>query len=300
MTADVQHAFRDDPDPGIHGAAAWLLTQWGAGAGLRGMERELVGRKAGDGGSWYVTGQGNTMIMVDDRGQPAKAAAPGKPSPCFAIGMRAVSIEQYLRFRPGYYHLAPPGMEGEYPAVVVSWFDAAAYCRWLSEQEGIPEDQMCYPPVDQIKNGMTLAQDYLSRGGYRLPTEWEWEQACRAGAITSRFYGEADALLPKYAWYQDNSGNQLQPSGRLKPNDLGLFEILGNTMAWCHGIAETPPGRTGLDVSVVRNDTARVARGGGYVHRPEGVKCTQRDTFPASTSWHSIGFRVARGHQAGR
>ncbi|MEZ6117234.1 MAG: SUMF1/EgtB/PvdO family nonheme iron enzyme [Pirellulaceae bacterium] len=53
----------------------------------------------------------------------------------------------------------------------VTFFDAAAYCRWLSEQAGIPEDEMCYPPIEQIGPGMSLPDNWLERSGYRLPTE---------------------------------------------------------------------------------------------------------------------------------
>jgi serine/threonine protein kinase len=287
---EILKAYRDDPDPGIHGASAWLLGRWGSDDQVRAIDRELVGRKPAGDRSWYVTREGHTMVLVNDPGDVPR----GEKGRTFAIGSKAVSIGQFLGLRPSYFHLAPPEMEHEYPAVVVSWYDAAAYCRWLSEQEGISEDQMCYPPLAEIKKGMVIPDDYLRRTGYRLPTEWEYEQASRAGATTSRFFGESDSLLMKYAWYQDNSENKPQPSGRLKPNDLGLFDMMGNTMAWCHGIADGAPTPEGREVPVVQDDTPRATRGGGYVHRPEGVRCTQRDIFPATTSWHSIGFRVAR------
>src|SRR5262249_17403498 len=125
------------------------------------------------------------------------------------------------------------------PIIAVSWYDAAMYCRWLSEAEGIPEDQMCYPPIQDIQaavkagKGLKLPPDYLRRTGYRLPTEAEWEYACRAGAVTSRYYGASEDSLKHYAWYQLNAANRTWPVGRLKPNDLGLFDMLGNVWQWC-------------------------------------------------------------------
>src|SRR5208282_774010 len=117
----------------------------------------------------------------------------------------------------------------------VDWYAASAYCNWLSEREGIPEDQWCYLKNTQgaYAEGMKLAPDYLSRGGYRLPTEAEMEYACRAGAVTSRYYGETEELLANYAWYQKNSTERTWPVGLLKPNDLGLFDMHGNVWTWC-------------------------------------------------------------------
>src|SRR5262249_29326460 len=105
----------------------------------------------------------------------------------------------------------------------------------LSKKEGLPEDQWCYLPNKNggLAHGMQLAPDYLQRTGYRLPTEAEWEYACRAGAVTSRYYGESEELLEKYAWYGKNSAQRTWPVGILKPNDFGLFDMHGQVDVWC-------------------------------------------------------------------
>ena len=100
----------------------------------------------------------------------------------------------------------------------MTWYEAAAYCNWLSEQEGIPKEQWCYEPNKQGKYGagMKAKDKFWELTGYRLPTEAEWEYACRAGTVTSRYYGLTEALLPQYAWYQANGKNRTWPSRKLE------------------------------------------------------------------------------------
>src|SRR5262249_14824853 len=85
----------------------------------------------------------------------------------------------------------------------------------------------------QYTEGMKLAPNYLERAGYRLPTEAEREYACRAEAVASRYYGEADELLGKYAWYLENAAGRTWPVGTKKPNDFGLFDMHGHVWNWC-------------------------------------------------------------------
>ena len=80
---------------------------------------------------------------------------------------------------------------------------------------------------------MKIKQNIESLNGYRLPTEGEWEFVARAGASTSRYYGNTEKLLDIYAWHAKNSENRGKPRGSLEPNDLGVFDMLGNVFEWC-------------------------------------------------------------------
>ena len=119
------------------------------------------------------------------------------------------------------------------PADVLSYFDAARFCNWLSEQEGIPPAEWCY------RNGahageMILDPNYATRRGYRLPTLPEWELAAHAGTTSARYFGQETTFSDYYAWHKLNADGHTHPVGRLRPNDFGLFDVLGNTKEWCH------------------------------------------------------------------
>src|SRR5262249_11668239 len=192
--------FRDDPDPGIHSAAERTLRDWGRGGPVDAVIECLKGKDCDAGRRWYVNGQGHTMVVIDPRGQDPTLSYGKRIDRVFAIASKEVSVPQWVRFRPRPGHQPELSPFPDCPVSVVTWYDAAAYCRGPSDQEGGPESEMSYPPLEQIKEGMRLPPDYLRRTGYRLPTQAEAEFACRAGAVTLRFFGSSDQLLPRYAY----------------------------------------------------------------------------------------------------
>jgi serine/threonine protein kinase/formylglycine-generating enzyme required for sulfatase activity len=307
--------YQSDADAGIHAAAAWLVRRWGGGENLAEIDTKMRGeQRASDGRRWFVNSQGQSMVIVQGpaeflMGSPADEPDRGIEEPLhaqrighsFAISAHEVTVEQVKKRKANFSYGRQSAQTADSPINAVIWYEAAEYCNWLSDQEGLSP---CYEKNadGQYEAGMRPAADYLARSGYRLPTEAEWEFACRAGSVTSRYYGASESLLTEYAVYQKNSVTRLFPVGSLKPNDFGLFDMLGNAGEWC-GEPYTGPyshrrmARTNLDVgdaSVLDTEVERVARGGSFYVIAADVRSACRFWYHPTNNSQYNGFRVAR------
>ena len=331
LTEKLRDSYRNDPDPGLHAAAEWLLRQWKQDEWLKQIEQEWVknrqqqeqrlqhiGQELANGKAkpqWYVTGQGQTMVVIPGpveflMGSPATESHRfdyenlhrKRIGRTFAIAAKAVTVEQFLRFRKDDYmrQYAPTA---DCPMHWISWYTAAEYCNWLSKQEGLPENEWCYEPKKDGKydEGMKMSPDFMKRSGYRLPTEAEWEYACRAGALTSRYYGDCEELLPKYGWYMKNSSDRSWPVGSLKPNDFGVFDMQGNVFTWCQDrYTSYISGQGGKatedigDASPPLDKVSRVLRGGGFLYQPWNLRSAYRLWYLPGSRDSDNGFRPAR------
>ena len=325
----LQEIYRKDADPGLHASAEWLLRTWQQEAWLKQVNEEwakdpaqrekrlddirqlLTEDKEKTPPQWYVNGQGRTMVVVPgpvefvmgspttevDR-QDDETQHTVRIDRTFALAAKSVTVEQYRQFDKGYRLPEKYARTADLPVVDITWYLAARYCNWLSKEEGIPEDQWCYEIKGETTN---LKANYLNLTGYRLPTEAEWEYACRAGAVTQRYYGETEELLPNYAWYTKNSKDQTWPVGRLKPNDLGLFDVEGNAFTWCQESYQVYPTGQGEEADadqedglVVSSTVNRVLRGDAFDAVASSVRSANRSYLPPAGRGYNMGFRPAR------
>jgi formylglycine-generating enzyme required for sulfatase activity len=154
---------------------------------------------------------------------------------------------------------------GNRPVIDVSWNDANDFCKWLS---GITGEKV------------------------HLPTEAQWEYACRAGTTGDR-YGELDEI----AWYKKNSGKKTHPVAQKKPNAFGLYDMLGNVWEWCNDWYGEYPGKAVVNPTGPKSGTSRVMRGGSWVGIGRFVRSAYRVWFDPAFRVNDTGFRLARGQK---
>ncbi|WP_442784788.1 formylglycine-generating enzyme family protein [Arthrobacter sp. CG_A4] len=183
----------------------------------------------------------------------------------FEIGKFPVTAHQLGALSGG-----KPGAGPQHPAVSVSWIDAIELCNAASKSYGLAPSYVVHG---------TDVRWTVCAEGFRLPTEAEWEFACRAGSSTPH-YGP----LPEAAWTSHDRVSSPQPVGLKLPNELGLFDTLGNVWEWCWNLLDP-----------ARYNDYRVFRGGGFADPSWSVRASARRGGAPGTRLDDVGFRVARG-----
>jgi formylglycine-generating enzyme required for sulfatase activity len=315
--ARLLEVYQADPDAGVHGAAEWTLRRWGQAHRIAATDARLQGVNR-DGRRWLVNSQGQTFVVVAGHFEFAMGSPPDEPGHRpqellhhrvlhrrFVLANKEVSVAQYRKYLEQSHQAGPLVNDGQPPdedgpMIMITWYEAAEYCNWLSRQEGLTEVYLPNPE-GKYAAGMTIKADALKLNGYRLPTESEWEYTCRAGTRTSRYYGNSPKILGNYAWSNANSGDRARPCASLLPNDLGMFDMLGNTYEWCQGRADDyEPDQTNTLVDelrgpeVIPGDKSRVLRGGSFFDRPEDSRSAYRDREGPGNRYMTYGFRPAR------
>jgi len=191
------------------------------------------------------------------------------------VNLQSFLLSPYPVTQDLYYSVtkeSPFSFKGDQkPAENVSWNDAIHFCNQLSQKTGLTE----YYSFGSDAKDVTIN---LLSNGYRLPSEAEWEYACRAGTIEV-IYGEIDNI----AWYKENSDGKTHDVGKKEPNAWGLYDMLGNVWEWCWDkYDETVYG------------SYRIFRGGGWSDSARGCLATNRRRSHPTFKIDDLGFRIAR------
>ena len=202
----------------------------------------------------------------------------------FYLGIHEVTQGQYQAVtgeNPSYFK----GSD-DLPVENVSWLDAVQFCNKLSERESLR------PYYRKEGDQVTIA----GGNGYRLPTEAEWEYACRAGSGTAYGFGDDAARLGEFAWFKGNSGDKTHPVGQKQPNAFGLYDMHGNVWEWCwDGYDPDYYKRSPVDdPSGPVDGSNRVFRGGGWNCAAENCRAAYRNGNTPTNAINSLGLRLAR------
>ncbi|WP_461253073.1 formylglycine-generating enzyme family protein [Treponema sp. R8-4-B8] len=175
--------------------------------------------------------------------------------------------------------------EENHPVVLVSWNDAIQYCNWLSAQEKLT------PAYTINGNNVTLNKN---ANGYRLPTEAEWEYACRAGTTTA--YNTGTVINDNTGWYSANSDSKTHPVGQKLANAWGLYDMHGNVWEWCWDWYDNYSSGSQTDPMGASSGTDRVDRGGGWANGTGYMRSASRYKGSPNTQSSGLGFRLVRSN----
>jgi len=209
--------------------------------------------------------EAGSFLMGSERGdpdeRPVRRVTISRP---FYVGRYEVTQEQYAKVM-GENPSRFPDPSG--PVENVSWEEAKAFCEKLS----------------QLENAV-----------YRLPSEAEWEYACRAGTQTEFYWG--DAFDTSYFWCGYNSGRRPHPVGKAKPNRWGLYDMSGNVWEWCEDwyAEDAYTSSSEVDPRGPERGSWRVVRGGSWWGTPEDCRSANRLGYAPQRRLETIGFRVCR------
>lgn len=335
--------FKNHDDARVHSCARWLMNQWGFGGQVHELETvELCRELPAPGKNWHVDMSGNTFVIFEpgdfDMGAGGELPHRHRIPRRFGICIHETTIADFQKFVAATLLRnekqleslnasdddrakkvldaeikkltrtldTMSQMEQGFPVTNVDYFESLAYCRWLSDKHGLGPSLPGIEQLEKIKSeGKDIGYGFidLEKPGYRLPTAGEWEFACRVGTNTIRSFGTNEERLSKFAWFVSNSGNSTHPVAELKPNEAGLFDMLGNVSEWCldwfqrdfpAGWQPRAEENPLIDFTDNRQAPFREYRGGSFDKELNEVRTSQRFGTANNKIFRYLGFRIAR------
>jgi formylglycine-generating enzyme required for sulfatase activity len=251
--------------------------------------------------------QGGTFTMGSPEDEPNRSEDETQHSVTltgFSMGKYPVTQEQYLAVmgtNPSNYR-NPSATK--HPVEKVTWYDALVFCNKLSVFEGLSPAYRISGSTDPATWGTgpitsnatwNAVEIVADSAGYRMPTEAQWEYACRAGTTTA--YNTGATISDDTGWYKDNSDNRTHSVGEKPANAWDLYDMHGNVFEWCWDWYGTYADGAQTNPTGAVSGDKRVARGGSYYGDGEDMRSAFRDNYTPSTSLIDIGFRLVRPAQ---
>ena len=223
----------------------------------------------------------------------------------FALLDREITFEELIAFSPRY-----AGFMEQFDAAPsdagfgAHWYDSVAYCRWLGREMGLAETDQCYAdPETMDKEQFPRDPDEtsflrnwpldLSKRGFRLPTESEWEVMARRGSRTSYGFGSDVAILDRFGWFTENSDKKVHPGREKRPSVRGLFDVHGNLFEWTHDWEGDFGASNKTDPVGAKTSSIRVYRGGSWDSFASYCRTAFRLNSTPIYRSPSLGFRLA-------
>jgi len=171
------------------------------------------------------------------------------------------------------------------PVEQVSWYDAVEFCNKKSRAEGLT------PFYNG--SGKKITSNF-SANGYRLPTEAEWEFACRGGSLTAYYTYSGSNNIDEVTWYNSNSNSKTHSVGGKQPNELGIYDMIGNVWEWCNDWSESYSSNSQTNPKGASSGSSRVIRGGSWKHYAGICRVAVRIGDRPDDRDNILGFRLSR------
>ena len=226
---------------------------------------------------------GGSFLMESEDGGGDEKQVKTKTLSGFEIGSTEITQAQYnsiMGDNPSFFKL-----DDNAPVEKVLWKDAITFCNRLSEKMGL---EPCY----NLGSG---ACDF-SKNGFRLPTEAEWEYACRSESGSEYSLGDGESALNRTGWYNRNSMENTHPAGQKTPTPWGLYDMHGNVWEWCNDWYANNAYETNgkNNPTGPKSGSDKVVRGGSWLDGPKDCRSAKRRNFDPDKDYSDIGFRIVR------